>query len=215
MRHGVGLRVDIMTSPDTRVLLDKSGHADRAHVYAPLSSAQDISRAPQRALTKTRGAVRRSLSTHFDTQRAHGQSQSAEIRSQLAQDRSGFADSLSGFADVRSGHAVDRSRWADFQSHGTKVPSRGTRGRSLCAKVRSSSARVRSQCAETRSGDAQLRSRTTHTDNEDSRDGFCRLLPPLAAASPRDRESSDVSCAVSAARGSVAASLRTRRSVWS
>ena len=164
-------------------LLDKSGHATRARARSALSSAQDISRGPQCALVKTQAAVRRSLSTHFDTQGVDGQSQSAEFRSQLAQDRSRFADSLSGFADCRSGDAVARSGSAEFQSHATKVPSRCARGRSgsaldrsqevhgrsLYAKGRSQSACDRSRSTLGVSQDTQLQSRTARTHNQDAR----------------------------------------------
>jgi len=86
--------------------LNKSGHATRARARSALSSAQDISQRPQRFLTETQVAVRRSLSTHFETQGAHDQPHAAEFRSQLAQHRSRCADLQSGFADVRSGDAV-------------------------------------------------------------------------------------------------------------
>ena len=187
-------------------LLNKSGHATRARARSALSSAQDISQRPQRFLTETQVAVRRSLSTHFETQDAHGQSQSAEIRSRLAQDRSRFADSVSGFADCRSGDAVDRSGSADFPSHGTKVPSRCARGRSgsaldrsqdthgrpLGAKGRSQSACDRSRSTLGVSEDTQLQSRTARSNNQDARGrprhpSFYFFTPTTSLLLPRER----------------------------
>ena len=128
---------------------------------SPLSSTEDAARAAQRARTKTPVAVRRSLSTHFDTHGAHGQSQSVRIASRLAQDRSDYTDFQSGFADFCSRGALDRSGSADFPSHGTRVPSRCARGRSGSALDRSQDPHGRSLCATVRSRFAGIRSEDT------------------------------------------------------